>query len=423
MSLYGVMRTSTSGMAAQANRLSSVADNIANANTTGYKRATAEFSSLVLDNSPGSYTPGSVKTVMRYAIGQQGSLLTTSSVTDLAIRGNGFFVVSDPDGTSYLTRAGAFVPDSQGSLVNSSGFYLMGYPIENGEIDSVANGTSGLEVVNLSSLSMRANPTLQGLFRANLPAGAAVVAAADLPGANAAGAQYTAKSSLLAYDNLGNEITLDVYMSKSADGPPPTWEMAVFDRAEAAPGGGFPYASGPLGTPATLEFDPTTGNLTSASPLSIDIPIPNGQTLELDVSQMTQLGADYTVIDAVLDGNAPVDVESVNIANDGTVYAIYETGNQVAAFRVPIASVTSPDNLRQLTGNVFSTGPNSGNVQIGFAGSGDLGIVMSGTLEQSTVDMATELTTMIDAQRGYNANSKVFQTGSELMDVLINLKR
>lgn len=418
MSLYGVMRTSTSGMAAQANRLSSVADNIANANTTGYKKATTEFSSLVIDSSPGSYTPGSVRTVMRYGISQQGSLLSTSSVTDLAIRGNGFFVVSDPDGTSYLTRAGAFVPNSEGSLVNSSGFYLMGYPVQNGEIDSVANGTSGLQVVNLEGLSMRANATTEGMFRANLPSGASIVPAADLPSANTATAQYTAKSSLLAYDNLGNEITLDVYSTKTADG---TWEMSVFDRAGAT-AGGFPYASGPLAT-TTLEFDATTGNLTALSPTSIDIPIPGGQILALDVGQMSQLGADYTVIDAVLDGNAPVNVENVTISNDGTVYATYENGNQVAAFKIPIASVTSPDNLTQLTGNVFATGPNSGAVQVGFAGSGDLGIVMSGTLEQSTVDMATELTTMIDAQRGYNANSKVFQTGSELMDVLINLKR
>lgn len=418
MSLYGVMRTSTSGMAAQANRLSAVADNIANANTTGYKKASTEFSSLILESPPGSYTPGSVKTEMRHAIGQQGSLLTTDSVTDLAIRGNGFFVVSDPDGTAYLTRAGAFVPDSQGNLLNSAGFFLMGYRVAGGAVDPVANGVSGLEKVNLEGLAMTANPTFEGVFRTNLPSGAAVVVAADLPSANAATAEFTAKSSLLAYDNLGNEVTLDVYTTKVTDG---TWEMSVFNRADAAVGG-FPYVSGPL-VSTTLTFNATTGELSDASPAAIDIPVPNGQTLALDLTGTSQLGADYTVIDAMVDGNAPANVEKINISNDGMVYATYENGNQVASFKIPVANVASPDNLTQLTGNVFATASESGAVQVGFAGTGELGLVMSSSLEQSNVDMATELTTMIDAQRSYNANSKVFQTGSELMDVLINLKR
>ena len=124
-----------------------------------------------------------------------------------------------------------------------------------------------------------------------------------------------------------------------------------------------------------------------------------------------------------MNGNAPVAVESVNFGSDGVVYATYKNGNKVPVYKLPLATVTSPDNLNQLTGNVFSTSADSGDVQIGFPGSDGRGTLLSNTLEQSTVDMATELTTMIDAQRGYTANSKVFQTGAELMDVLVNLKR
>lgn len=155
MSLYGMMRTSTSGMAAQANRLSAVADNIANSNTTGYKKASTEFASLIIDNSVSSYTSGGVLTVVRHGMTQQGSLLGTTSVTDLAIKGNGFFVVSDDDGTSFLTRAGSFVPDADGNLLNAGGFYLMGYPLTS-DAGGVANGFGGLEVINTESLAMQA---------------------------------------------------------------------------------------------------------------------------------------------------------------------------------------------------------------------------------------------------------------------------
>src|SRR5690606_15811521 len=109
-SLYGVLRTGVSGMNAQSNKLGTVADNIANANTTGYKRASTEFSSLVLSSGKGSYNSGAVVTNVRYSISQQGPLVFTTSMADLAVQGNGFFVVSDEGGTPYLTRAGSFVP-------------------------------------------------------------------------------------------------------------------------------------------------------------------------------------------------------------------------------------------------------------------------------------------------------------------------
>lgn len=418
MSLYGVMRTSTSGMSAQANRLSAVADNIANSNTTGYKRASTEFSSLIIDSSPSSYTPGSVSTVVRTSIRQQGTLLGTTSTTDLAIRGNGFFVVSDQDGTPFLTRAGSFVPDSHGDLVNAAGFKLMGYPVTDGDIDIVANGYAGLEPVNMDDLAMRANPSTQGKFRTNLPANATAVVNGNLPGLNQPSAAYTAKTSLLAYDNLGNQVVLDVYTTRKTNGD---WEMAVFDKSTAGPNG-FPYSSGPLAT-ATLTFNQTTGQLTGPNPATLAIPIPNGQSLTLNFGGTTQFAGDYSVAEAIVNGNAPVAVEKFTFGADGFVYATYENGNKVPVYKIPLADVASPDNLVQQTGNVFVTGAESGDVQIGFAGTGGLGSILSNTLEQSTVDMATELTTMIDAQRGYTANSKVFQTGAELMDVLVNLKR
>src|ERR1700741_2787996 len=179
MSLYGMMRTGVSGMNAQANRLSTVADNIANSGTTGYKRAGTEFSSLVIPNITGNYNSGGVTTSIRYATSQQGDLKYTSSGTDLAINGDGFFVVQDPSGKPALTRAGSFVPDGQGRLVNAAGFYLMGYNSANGTPSAVTNGFGGLEPVLVSQTELTAVPSKNGLFTANLSAGATAVLPGD----------------------------------------------------------------------------------------------------------------------------------------------------------------------------------------------------------------------------------------------------
>ncbi len=420
MGLYSTMRTGASGMAAQANRLGAVSDNIANSTTTGYKRASMEFSSLVLDSGGSEYVSGSVESHTRYAISEQGGFNFTTSATDLAVKGQGFFIVSSDNGQTYLTRAGSFVPNATGELVNAAGYKLMGYSLANGAPSIVANGTAGLEVVNLDSVALQATPSTQAAFKVNLPYNSTPVAAGNLPSANTAGAQYTAKTSLTAYDNLGNKITLDVYSTNMGGG---NWQVSVFNQADAAAGGGFPYTGGALST-QTLAFDNTTGKLTSASPTSVSVPIPNGASLTIDMAGSTQLGADYTLLDAtVVNGNAPSPVDRIEIAEDGTLYTVFESGARIATYKIPLASVASPDNMQPLAGNVFVPTGNSGEMQIGFPGDSGFGKMVSGALEQSTVDLASELTTMIEAERNYTANSKVFQTGAELMEVLVNLKR
>lgn len=418
MGIFSTMRTGVAGMAAQANRLGAVADNIANSNTTGYKRAGTEFSSLVLNSGGGEYTSGSVETHTRYYVSQQGALTATTSGSDLAIWGNGFFLVSGPDDSPYLSRAGSFVPDADGNLVNAAGYKLLGYDLAGGSPTTVANGTSGLVPVNLSQQSMQASPSTFGTFFTNLPYDATAVPAGSRPSDNDPASQFTGKTSLVTYDNHGGQVTLDVYMTKTG---PDTWEVAVFDASLAAPGGGFDYTSGPL-EDATLTFDPTTGQL-SGTVTSIDIPVPGGATLTLDLSETSQLDSPYEELEAEINGNAPSRVDHVEIDDDGTVYAVYENGARNAAFRVPLANVNSPDNLTPLAGNVFATSFDSGDIQIGFPGESGLGSIESGQLEQSTVDIGNELTTMIEAQRNYTANSKVFQTGAELLETLVNLKR
>lgn len=457
MSLYGMMTTGASGMNAQASRLSTVSDNIANASTTGYKSASTEFSSLLLPSISGNYNSGSVNTDVRYSIDQQGALTYTSSSTDMAISGNGFFVVEDPSGTPYLTRAGSFVPNASGQLVNAAGYTLMGYPYTSSTPTPVVNGYNGLVPISIGATSLKATVSTAATFSANVDSTATVVdPTTEITAGTAANTalgedvKYTSKSSLKAYDSLGNEVLLDIYFTKTSDAPP-TWETAVYNQAYADPNtGGFPYqdppdgsgtntAVGPLNDPTTdlLVFDPGTGKLDdgktttgsgTASPTSVTInsngtDIPNMGSFTIDFSNMTQLNYAFSVQDASVDGNGASEIDKVQISKDGIVSAQYANGDLLPIYRVGMANVESPDNMNVISGNVYSPSTDSGVVVLGFAGGNGFGDIVSGALESSNVDLAGELTTMISSQRTYTANSKVFQTGSDLLDVLVNLKR
>jgi flagellar hook protein FlgE len=414
------MRTSVAGMSAQANKLGAVAGNIANASTVGYKKADAQFSTLLLDAPGSSYSPGGVETTTRYGISRQGVLQSTDSKLDLAISGGGFLLVSGPDGNVALTRAGNFVPDGQGYLVNAAGFKLLGFPIANGDPSSiVVNGTAGLEPVMISASRLQATASTTASLGANLPSSAADVAAADLPSANSASSVSSARTSVVVYGNLGEEITLDVHFAKTS--VPGEWEVSIYDAAGRAAGGGFPYAGAALGT-ATLAFD-ANGQLDPSSANSLSLTVPGGAAMNLDLSKMTQLATGFSVLSVNTNGNPAESPTSLEIATDGTMYQLYGNGARSALYRIPLATVTSPDQLTSKTGNTFALSSGSGDLRVGFPQSGGLGGLVSGALENSTVDMASELTEMISAQRSYTANSRVFQTGAELMEVIVNLKR
>jgi flagellar hook protein FlgE len=409
-----ILNTSVSGMLADSNWLSSISQNVANANTTGYKNAETEFSTLV-DQVSTAAAGGGVMTTTRNLNTLQGNVVSSSTATDLAVQGSGFFVVSDSSGATYLTRNGSFVPDASGNLVNSAGYYLMGTDIQSGS-SPPANALSTLQKVNVNSAGETATPTTSASIAANLPSTATPIAAADLPSANSASSTYTDMTSLVVYDNLGGAHTINLYLSNTGAN---TWEVDAFDASKAATGGGFPYSSGPLAT-ATLTFDPTTGSLSSGSPLTI--PVPDGQTMSLDLSNLTQLAASFSVSSATANGNAPASLQGVSIAANGTLSFDYTNGASIAAYDIPLANVASPDNLTSVNGNAFTANAASGPVYLGTANAGSFGAIDSSSLESSTVDLATELTDMIQAQSAYEANSKVFQTGANILDVLNGLK-
>ena len=413
MSLFGALRTSVTGLAAQSSRIGSVADNIANVSTTGYKQSGIEFETLL-----GNYTPGGVITHETRSVGEQGTLKATSSVTDLAVNGTGFFVVANRNGTPYLTRAGAFVPNANGELVNAAGFKLLGYDLTDGSAAQPANGVGGLKSVIVKPQVLVANPSTAGRLTFNLPSTATAVAAGVLPSANVAASQSTDKFSLVAFDNLGGKVQLDTYLTKTGGN---TWEASVYNAADASAGGGFPYSSAAL-TVQNYSFDPTTGGLASGSPTTLTVAVPNGASLTLNLGASTQLAAPYQILDASVNGNSPSAVDHIEIGTDGMLSSIYADGTRISTFRIPLATVASPDNLTSRDGNVFSESLTSGSIHVGPAELGGLGKIVSSSLENSTVDLASELTNMIEAQRSYTANSKVFQASSDLLEVLIQLR-
>ena len=316
----------------------------------------------------------------------------------------------------YLTRNGSFTPDASGNLVNSAGYYLMAANVQNGVSPLAANSLTGLEKVNVVNAGQTATATTAGSLTANLPSTAAPVAPANLPSTNSAGSTYTDATSLVVYDNLGGSHTINTYFTNTG---PNTWEVDAYDASAASANAGFPYSSGPLAT-QTLTFNPTTGALSSGSPLSFTVP--NGQTMNLDLSNMTQLAAGFNVTAATANGNAPSGISGVSISTSGSVMFNYANGTSSAAYDIPLANVVSPNNLASVNGSAYLPTSSSGPVYLGTAGGAGFGKIEASSLESSTVDLATELTDMIQAQSAYEANSKVFQTGANILDVLNGLK-
>jgi flagellar hook protein FlgE len=153
----------------------------------------------------------------------------------------------------------------------------------------------------------------------------------------------------------------------------------------------------------------------------LSVNIPNGQTLNVDVSGMTQLASDFGISNNNINGNAPATFQSVSVSTNGIVNEVYSNGAQVPVFKIPLATVASVNSLTPVAGDAYQANSQSGSLVVGAANEGGFGSINGNELESSTVDLATELTNMVVAQNSYSANSKVFQVGSELLEELSNL--
>ncbi len=405
MSLFSALMASVSGMNAQANALSTISDNIANANTVGYKEASTQFEDMLNEFSPSEYDAGGVGTVVNYGISQQGDPTATSDSTNMAIEGNGFFVVQNASGQTFLTRAGSFEPDAQGNLVNASGYTLMGYPPVPSPPSYSPNDLVPVQI-STSSLSP-AVATTTATLTGNLDASAAVSTTA-LP--SAGGSSYTSMTPVTTYDSIGNPTTLNVYMTNMGGGK---WEMDVYDSTAAQP----PSATAPLST-TDLQLSTTTGALqTPTTPVSVTV---NGQAVSIDPSKMTQL-ASASSVQGTANGNPPGTYESVSVSQNGVLSETFSNGVTTPIYQIPLATVPAVNAMTSMAGDVFEPNSSSGNIQLGGANDNGFGSINGSEEETSTVDLATELTNMVVTQNSYQANSKAFSVGSDMLSELVNL--
>jgi flagellar hook protein FlgE len=444
MSLLSALTASVSGLQAQANALSAISEDISNANTTGFKQATVQFEDALSNVTANDFNAGGVTSIIGTAISQQGGTQSTTSPTDLEIQGNGFFVVQNGSGADLLTRAGSFTQNSSGTLVNAAGFTLMGEPIVPGQTTATTiSGEDQLVPITINPVALIANPSTSGTLTVNLDSDAAVVTPTagpppvDLPSANTAASTSTSQTSVTTFDDLGNAVNLNVYYTKTGAN---TWEVDVYNAADAT-NGGFPYTT-TTGTPpvttndtpltsATLTFDPTTGALASSTVTvpagstapsgTLPIAIPDGQELNINIGSTSQLAGAFSISNNTVNGNAPANFQSLSVSTNGTLSEVYSNGTTIPIFTIPLATVASINNLTPVAGDAFQANEQSGNVVVGAANTGGFGSINSDTLETSTVDLATQLTNMVVAQNSYDANSKVFQTGSDLLQELINI--
>ncbi|MGN6376108.1 MAG: flagellar hook protein FlgE [Sphingomonas sp.] len=433
MSLYSALYAGVSGLSAQASAMATVADNITNVNTVGYKQTESDFSTLVTDGRAGAdYAAGGVKAVPTTMVSQQGLLQSSSSSTDLAIDGNGFFVTrtsADASGQLAFTRAGSFSPDSQGYLHNSSGLYLYGWPLDaQGNYTNTGN-FAALQPVRVSGLTGTATPTTQISMRANLDATTPTYSGTYTAGDMASGAatpDFT--RSFDVYDSQGVSHRLTMSFLKTGDNQ---WSQEVF----AVPASDVTAPNGLL-TSGTLKFN-TDGSLNAAgstpalfSPLTVNwtnnaasAPITLGLGTNGGIDGITQYGTQSAMMSSSVDGGVLGNLSSIEVTKSGQVNAVFDDGSTRAVFQLPVATLTNPDGMTRLSGNAYAPSHDSGSATLTTPGTLGAGTLASHSLEASTVDLAGEFSNMIRFQRAYSASSKIITTVDEMLQEVSNLKR
>jgi flagellar hook protein FlgE len=392
-----------------------VGNNIANVNTTGFKGSRVTFQDILNQTLRSAAAPTATRGGVNGAqvglgmllagidtIQTQGNLQSTAKLTDLAIQGDGFFVLNDGVRNVY-TRDGAFDIDINNNLVNpATGALVMGWQADaTGAISTTGAVTS---ITIPSGSGTIGQPTTELTFTGNLDT------------ATAAGGTVTATVPI--YDSLGNRHDLTLTFTKSAS-PANTWTYAY----TAAAGSGITLAN----ASGTLTFDANGALQSNSQAGTMTVTFTNGANVVSiptagDFTGMTQLRATSDVKTAT-DGSAAGNLTSFSIAPNGVITGIYSNGQTRTIAQIALATFPNPGGLEKLGGNAYGPSAASGSPSIGAAETGGRGRISSGFLEMSNVDLAQQFTNMIMAQRGFQANSRVITASDEMLQDLVNLKR
>lgn len=447
MSLYAALQCAVGGLTAQSAAIGNISDNLANAQTTGYKSVETRFESLVTQSNAAVNDPGGVRSSPYYLNGKQGNLVQVSSDTSLAISGAGFFPVRPAivgaDGTTtfgnttYYTRAGDFTLNKSGYMVNGAGYYLTGYKVdENGVVD-----TSSSNPIQLSELLDNPVATSSVDYAANLPSSAAV-------------GYSTSPSTIQVYDSLGgahnltftwtktgtNDWTLNVNVPKGHyDTATSTYvdytANIPFQFNDGSVAGttagtmqGYPNGIG-TGANWTVTDTTTTGNSADIS-FSLDFDGAGSQSMKVDFgtynksSGLTQFD-DTTISVSTFDQNGIPrgSFQSLAIDGNGFVTLNYDNGRSRTIAQIPVVQFFAEGQLQRLTGGAFAQTLSSGSARFSLAGTNGAGKLVSNSIESSNVDIADQFTKMIQAQQVYSANAKTITTSNTMMQEAINIIR
>lgn len=398
-----------SGLNAASADLGVTANNVANVNTTGFKMSRAQFAEVFAVGTQSVSTSASGSGVRLSAIAQQftqGNIDFTDNALDLAIGGEGFFVLSDGGARSY-TRAGAFGVDNQGYVVNAQGSRLQAYPFAGSGLFNT--GTP----VDLQ-LTIGANPpaaTTRADFGINLPADAAVPANPVFDPADPSSFNHT--TSVTVYDSLGAAHTATVYFIK--DAVPNTWNTQV------------EIEGNPVAGAAQIVFNPD-GTLLSPPGGLMPLAAYNPGTGAADINMSlafdnaTQFGDNFGVNSLFQDGFTTGRLTGVSVDAEGVVFARFTNGQSTSLGKLALANFVNPQGLQQLGDTAWGESFQSGDALLGEAGTASFGNIQSGALESSNVDLTAQLVQMITAQRNFQANAQMISTADTVTQTVINIR-
>lgn len=405
-------RTALSGLNSASADLGVISNNIANSSTTGFKSSRAEFADIYAASNIGTSSNAIGSGVRLASVAQQfsqGNVAFTNSALDLAINGQGFFRLSD-NGTVVYSRAGAFSVDRNGYIVNSADQRLTAF-----QADALGNITGAIGDLQLSTADIAPKVSSAVTVGLNLNAAATVPASAFSPGD---ATSYNNSTSLTIYDSLGSSHLATMYYRKTATAN--TWETYLYVDGTLVDGPdslGF-STSGALATVNGTAVPPTTLTSPSFTPSGGGA----AMTLALDYASSTQFGSPFGVNSLTQNGYTTGRLSGVDIDAGGVVFARYTNGQSRALGQVALANFSNAQGLRQLGNTAWAESFESGAALTGAPGTASLGVLQSGALEGSNVDLTEELVNMITAQRNFQANAQVISTLDTVTQAIINIR-
>ncbi|HHJ15224.1 MAG TPA: flagellar hook protein FlgE [Gammaproteobacteria bacterium] len=400
-------RTALSGLNAASAELRIIGNNVANAGTTGFKESRAEFSDIFATSNLG-VTANAIGTGVRVSsVSQQftqGNIGFTDNNLDLALSGQGFFIMND-NGVNAYTRAGALGVDRNGFVVNNQQQQLT---IFQADASGNITGATGPLQLDRSDIAPAATTTID--VQANLDASATAPTAAF---STTDASSYNNSTSLTMFDSLGSPHLSTMYFRKTADN---TWDV-------------YQYVDGTqvnAGAPAgeTITFD-STGAITGGSPTSMTFTPSGGaaaMTVAVDYNNTSQFGSPFSVNALVQDGFATGRLSGIDISDTGVITSRFTNGQSRTLGQIAIATFNNSQGLRQLGDTSWAETFDSGAPLVGAPGTGAAGLIESGALEGSNVDLTEELVNMITAQRNFQANAQVITTADTITQTIINIR-